>query len=101
MTNIRNADKYKIKIPQERMFGYADKSRRFLETSGVTRAASQAENPDLVVREKARDRTEGRVSPDCRCLRLGSSLGCGRARLCSLQTHTGSCRISPRPPAPL
>lgn len=54
------------------------------------------EIPDLIVREKARDRDEG-----CRCLRRGSSLGCGPARLCSPEIRMGNFHISPRPPAPL
>lgn len=62
---------------------------------------SAAENLDLIVREKAHDRSEGRVSPDCRCLHLGSSQGCGPARPCSPGIRRDNFHISPRPPAPL
>lgn len=72
-----------------------------MQTFGVTQAVSAAENLDLVVREKARDRSGGWASPGCRCIRLGASPGCGHARLCSPETRKDSYRISPHPPAPL
>lgn len=73
---------------------------------GVTLAVSErpvsaAENLDLIVREKARDRSEGRASPDCRCLHLGSSRGYGPARPCSPGIRRDNFHISPRPRAPL
>lgn len=107
MTKIRNADKYlKKKIPTKRVFGYADKavaSGNVWESHrlGVRRPVSAAANSDLRVREKARDRNEGWASPGCRCIHRGSSLGCGRARLCSLEIRKGNYHISPHPPAPL
>lgn len=58
-------------------------------------------NLNVIVREKARDPGVGRVSPGCRCLHPGSSLGCGRAHLCSLEIHKDNSHISPHPPAPL
>lgn len=67
---------------------------------GVTRTVSEV-NLDAIVREKAHGPGEGWASLGCHCRHRGSSLDCGRARLCSLETRKDNFHISPRPLAPL
>lgn len=92
------------------MFGYVDEAVGFFGNFWSTKSHRlseaaffffffAAQNSDLIVREKARDPSEGWACPGCRCLHLGSSPGCGRARPCSPETRRDNFHISPRPPA--
>lgn len=85
------------------MFGYVDEAEVvvffvcFLIQSHTGSLA--IEKLDFKVRGKAHGRDEGWASPGYRCYRLCSSLGCGRARLCSPEIHRDNFRLSPHPPA--